>query len=293
MDYALFKTLIPQRIKEFLPPVFHSYEPRVNTVMKVNGPKDAFCLIPPERDPEVAIPTLYLDDLYLEFQEDEDLDGILELIARIMVTWSGTRMPGLAEFDVQGHTDRIVANLVNAGMNQELKENVPHTDFLDMTVIYRLVHSVTEDGINSAIITNDMIDGTGLDAKEIHRLAMENTPRLFPAKLIEGSDKEVCVMTNESGLCGATTMLYSDDMQRLAEHMGGDYFIMPTSIHEFFAVSADKTDPYNLFLMLAEGNHTITRPEELLSYAIYRYRAKEGKISIVPRLAGFREEKNG
>lgn len=278
MDYQLFKQLVPQRIKEFLPPVFHSYEVSVRQVPKVNCVKDAICLIPPERKTNIALPTLYLDDLYEEFARDEDLDVILAMAAEVFLRWSGMELPDLATFRLEDHTDRIIANLVNTRLNQALADKVPHTEFLDMTVIYRLVHSLNEDGINSAIITNEMLESSGLTGEDLHTYAIENTPRLFPARLIDTMGSGICVMTNEAGVCGATTMLYPQELQRLAQRIGGDYFIVPTSIHEFFAVPSGQTDPCHLARVLAEGNGTITSQEDMLSGMIYQYLAKEDRL---------------
>lgn len=281
MEYELFKQLVTGRIKEYMPPVFDGYQVDVRRVTKVNETKDAFYIRPPVPNPKVAIPTLYLDDLYEDFSADEDLERILQTAASVFIRWSGIEAPEIAGFCMKEHTDCIAANLINTQMNQALLEKVPHTEFLDMSVIYRLVHSANERGVNSAIITTEMMRDAELSVQELHQLAMENTARLFPVHIITGNEEDVCVMTNELGICGATTMLYEEDMQKLAQAFDGDFYIMPTSIHEFFAVRTGVADANHLAQMLEEGNRTITRPEEQLSSKIYLYRAAEGKIQMV------------
>ncbi len=287
MDYELFKKVIRRRIKEYLPPIFHDYEPVIHPVAKINGTKDAFCLFPPGNKPNVAVPTLYLDDMYDSFAYDEDLERILQTIAGVFIRWSGVEVPELASFDVSHHTDRIVANLINMDMNEDLMLQVPHTKFQDMLVIYRLIHSVTPEGINSAIITNEMIADTDLTVKDLHEAAMKNTPNIFPPRTIESEDKEVLIVTNELGINGATVMVYSDFLQTLAQKLDGDFFIMPTSIHEFFAVTAEDSDPEHLIRMLAAGNDTVTSRDERLSCSVYHYSAKEDKLRIA---ASYRAE---
>ena len=292
MDYELFKKLMCSRIKEYMPPVFQDYQPHVRQVTKVNQTKDAFCMIPPEKKSFVAIPTLYMDELYEDFARDEDLERVIILAAEVFVRWSGVEIPNVSDFSLKDSPDCIIANLINAELNEELLEKVPHTGFLDMAVIYRLVHSVTEEGVNSAIITGDMLENSDMTVRDLHRLAMENTPRMFPSRLYEGSGHGVFIMTNDPGVCGATTMLYEQDMQRLAETIGGDFFIMPTSMHEFFAIATELTDAADLAKMLAEGNEQITRPQDQLSSRIYRYAASEGKI-VVEAGAGLKMETIG
>ncbi len=281
MEYTLFKKLVAQRIKEFLPPVFQSYRVETKSVHKINETKDSFCLFPPGRPANIAVPTLYLDEIYQDFGRDEDMDRVLQNMADVIQTWSGYEVPEFGEFSLQEHTDSIVADLISTEMNRELLEEVPHTEFLDLSIIYRAIHSINEAGINSAVITSRMLEGTDLTADDLYRLAMQNTSRLFPAKRYHGNGDGVYVMTNEHCCGGAVTMLYEEEMKELAERIGGDFFILPSSRHEFFAIDVRQSDPTNLVKMLAAGNNNITEPVDRLSRSIYRYDAEEGKVCHV------------
>lgn len=279
MDYGLFKKLIAQRIKDYMPPVFQNYRPEIREVVKVNQKKDGFMLMPPENASDVAVPTLYLDDIYMDFCEDQDLDRVLRQIADVLICCSGVSAPQLAEFVPEKHTDRIVANLIGAVRNRSLLEKVPHTDLLDLAVVYRLVQSVTEDGINSALITNEMLRDTGLDTQTLHQLALENTPRLFPARILPTSGG-LYIMTNESSFFGATTMLYKDDMARLRNLVGEDFFVIPTSMHEFFAVPSSQADIRDLTELLRAGNGTVTDEPDILSSSVYLYSGDAGQVVL-------------
>ena len=281
MEYDLFKTLVTERIKEYMPQVFQTYRVDVRPVRKVNQKKDAFCLIPPGPTKNLAIPTLYLDDLYLDFMEDEDLDRVLQGAAGVFITWSGYEVPELCEIRLEDHKDHIIANLISRGRNQELLETIPHADLMDMAVIYRLVSNINEQGINSCIITNDMLGGSPLSPEEIQRLALENTPRLLPPRIYHGDEEGVFVVTNESGICGAAVMLDDDQLQKVANLADGDFYILPSSIHEFFAVAADKIEPAELLRMLIAGNSGITAERDQLSKCIYMYAAEEHQLRIV------------
>ena len=128
MEYDLFKTLVTERIKEYMPQVFRTYKVDVRPVRKVNQKKDAFCLIPPGPTKNLAIPTLYLDDLYLDFMEDEDLDRVLQQAAGVFITWSGYEVPELCEIRLEDHRDHIIANLISRRRNQELLETIRRFD---------------------------------------------------------------------------------------------------------------------------------------------------------------------
>ena len=71
MDYQLFKQVIEKRLKEELPPIFSDYEIKTMPVKKVNEDKDAITLVPPKSPRIIAVPTLYMDEMYEHFQECE------------------------------------------------------------------------------------------------------------------------------------------------------------------------------------------------------------------------------
>ena len=64
------------------------------------------------------------------------------------------------------------------------------------------------------------------------------------------------MMTNEAKVHGATTMMYKDAVKVLAEKIGGDFYLIPSSIHEVMAIPEGTLDPKKLILMLEEGNRT-------------------------------------
>ena len=66
-------------------------------------------------------------------------------------------------------------------------------------------------------------------------------------------------------------MLYTDSIQELAEKMGSDLYILPSSINEVLAVSADSYDPYELADMVVEVNMNQVELAERLSNQVYHY----------------------
>ena len=290
MDYELFKTVVKERIKDYMPPVFRNYRVESKPVIKVNQTKDSFCLLPPEQNRNLAIPTLYLDDLYEDFMGDEDLDRVLQMAADVFIAWSGYEVPELSGFRLEDHKDQILANLISRRKNGKLLETVPHADLMDMAVIYRLVTSINEYGINSCIITNDMMQDAGLTPEEIHGLALENTPRMLEARIYEGDEEGVFVVTNQAGVCGAAVMLDDEQLQKVAQKTEGDFYILPSSIHEFFAVAVEVIKPEELLQMLLAGNRGITPLQDQLSQCIYRYSEKDHRLSTV---ASYEKKRDG
>ena len=75
-------------------------------------------------------------------------------------------------------------------------------------------------------------------------------------------------------------MLYEENLHKLAEKVGGDLYIMPSSVHEVIAVPADVDDPALLAEMVAEINMAQLELGERLSNQVYRYDKDLRKITL-------------
>ena len=62
--------------------------------------------------------------------------------------------------------------------------------------------------------------------------------------------------------------------------MGSDLYILPSSIHEVLAVSAEDRDLEDLEEMVRSVNQTDVSPEEVLSDNVYKYDAESRTLSL-------------
>ncbi len=277
MKYDLFKTVVLERIHDFLPEAFQDYVPEVREVRKVNIVKDGFCMVPPMPRTNLALPTLYMDDIYEDFCQDQDLNRVMTEIACVFTTYSGRYVPDDMVPDIKELKDSIVMNLINTELNKRLLEDLPHRNVMDLSVIYRVIVDKTEEGMNSFLLSYEMLKELDIDEEELYDLALENSRRIFPARMLPGHD-DIYIMTNEAGINGATTMLYEKEMKDLSEIIGGDFFILPSSIHEFFAIPVEIGELEDLARMLVGGNYTVTRAADVLSRSIYMYSGETGSL---------------
>lgn len=281
MNYEVFKEVVAERIKDFLPPIFSEYQPKIHTVRKVNEEKDTLIMMPGKSSDITAMPNIYLDDMYEEFQQNEDLDLVLRLMAAMVVQYTGSFRPGDVELDFKEKKDSIVMNLINTERNKTLLEAVPHENLMDLSVVYRIIMSREKDGMATVLVTDDLLKEIGLSHEELAKVAYENTGRMFPVEIIKLSDA-LYVMTNEAKVHGATTILYDEAVHRLSDQIGGNFYLIPSSIHEVMAVPEHLIEPKKLVLMLEEGNTVCSHKSEILSNTIYHYdRAKDGFSMVI------------
>jgi len=91
-------------------------------------------------DKNTICPTIYLETLYENYMELEDLDEILRRVEQILVKTLDERddlkekVKGISE-----STDRIIFQLINTEQNKELLKTLPHRSFFNLSIIYRCV----------------------------------------------------------------------------------------------------------------------------------------------------------
>ena len=84
-------------------------------------------------------------------------------------------------------------------------------------------------------------------------------------------ERSMYVITNESKLYGAASILYEEPLHELAEKFGSDLYILPSSVHEVIAVSADMGSPDDLAEMVYEINMEQVDIDDRLSNQVYCY----------------------
>ena len=97
------------------------------------------------------------------------------------------------------------------------------------------------------------------------------------------SSENYYALTNEQGCCGAAVAYYPDVLKNIGKVLKDDFFMIPSSIHEFLIV------PEKLFLgkerelqeMILQGNREVIDEKIFLSDNLRKYLRKEDKIIIV------------
>lgn len=295
MDYEMFKEIVREKIKDYMPPEYRDAVVDIFGVNKVNGIRDAIAVRKPG---EQIASNLYLDDVYKAYQQCDDLEMTLKSMAE---EYRGMAEKSVKKFDVDlsKMKDRVVMMLVNTEQNKEMLADLPHREFQDLSVIYRYVVSQDEQGVASFKVTNDIMEQTDMTPEELFRHASENTKKIFPPRIasmedvmfgmIGGEDipdeiadlfkadrdpkESMWVISNSSGINGAVSMLYDENLNKLAEKMGTDLYIIPSSVHEVIAVSVEigNGNPEELAEMVQQINMSAVELEDRLSNNVYHY----------------------
>jgi hypothetical protein len=247
-----------------------------------------------------VVPTIYLETFYAAYE-----DGIpfSEVLRRIYEIYSEEMPRGKVDMEFFKSfckvRDRICYRLIRRKGNEALLAEIPHVEFLDLAICFYYAYSSGTLGEGSILVYHSHMSMWGVKTQDLMRLAEENTPRLFPARLTPLSEvlneiADVCgesepsqeipltVLTNERRIHGASCILYPDTLKRLGEKSGKGIYIIPSSIHEVLLLERSGGEsPAELKKMIYEVNRTHLAPEEVLSDNLYLYDPVEKKVKII------------
>lgn len=313
MTLEEFAKIVMEKIKDFLPDRYIDSDVRLQDITKNNDTKlKAVTITVPNSN---ISPTIYLNSMYEQYQRGKPMEEILNQIAAIQAEHDkdiAVDVSAITDYEkVQG---KVAARLVNAENNQELLSQRPHILVGDdLAVTYCIMLGENDNGSMSVPITNQLMENYGVTVGELHEAATQNMDELTPASfksmnevmvemmlpslIVEcGGDREqaeqmleammppmedgkMYVLTNEQKTNGAAIILNDKVMDQISEKVGGEFYILPSSVHELLIVPRDAgMEIPELEKMVCEVNATQVSVEERLSDHVYAYDAQTHEI---------------
>ena len=298
LNYEEFKERIKDDIKDYMDEKYKDCEVVIRKVNKTNREVDGLNMldIPGLKN---ATPTLYVNDLYEKYEKTGDYEEVARMAAETMEYGIKSFNSQIKEecLDTSKLKDKVFFSLINAEQNRELLNTVPHREFEDLAIVYRWNLGNDSLGTYTNLVNNDLAAKEGLTENDLYNAANKNTKVLFPvsnknmneviSEIIFGesemqeefnevmmetpNEHSMYVITNESKLYGAASILYEEPLHELAEKVGSDLYILPSSVHEVIAVSADFSSPDELAEMVYEINMDQVDINDRLSNQVYCY----------------------
>ena len=247
------------------------------TVTKNNGTRRTGILFKQE-DSNLA-PTIYLEEFYQKYLKGQQVPDLADSICSI---YQEIRVKKTCDcqnlFDFNHVKEHIVYKLIRRDANEELLKQIPYEPFLDLAVVYYIQIDNTRFGSAAIQIRNEHLRYWRVEKEEIRRLAEKNTPRIYPAQ-IQQIVRFMYVATNEQCSLGAAVMRYPDFREKVRGMIRGDFYILPSSIHEVILVPESfGLEPERMAEMVKEINQTGVAPEEVLSDSVYYFDGEEIRI---------------
>ena len=304
MNYEIFKEVVKEKFMDYMPDNFKGMELVVMPVEKVNMTYDGISIR--GKDTNIS-PTIYINDMYEKYQNCGDLEETL-MAACDLMAMEFAKTPQVVDVDslYKDADENVVFQLINTEQNRSFLEQVPHREFQDLSIIYKLVINADAESIQSIKVTNSLAERLGMNEEQLFKYAAVNTLRILPPRirnmndvmkemfLSDGMPEEIAemmirevppeqtlwIISNNRGIDGAVSMLYENELHELAENLESDLYILPSSVHEVLAVSTELTEPEELAQMVAEVNMQKVALEERLSNQVYHYDKDLRKLTL-------------
>ncbi|MGN0659959.1 MAG: DUF5688 family protein [Emergencia sp.] len=276
-SYEEFKETVKKEFLNCLPEKYRDWEIMITQIPKVNGFQEGMHLISPDKSG--AVPTLYLQELYVRYTQLGDMHQVLMEAGKVF-TECMDQLDGYNPLkDLENPESKVIFCLISTERNCQLRSQVPSRPFLDMTLIYRLMTADPRGGMQSAIITDELAAELKLSEEELFRIAVENTPKMLPAA-VDAACGVMISLSNRLHTLGAAAMLYSGVLHRIAAEVKDDLYILPSSIHEVFILPAEDHDIGALKNTVRTANREVVDEQEVLSDSVYYYDREKDQILI-------------
>lgn len=304
MNYQQFQREIKEALQEMLPGEYHI---EVHKVMKNNDQElDSLNIM---AESAKVSPNFYLQHYFQRYQGGEEISELVtEMIRLYQQTWQECDLSQLnIDLSLDGCRDRVFLRLVSRERNEQSLEKRPFIPFLDMAITFQLLLYQFGEGIGSIAVTNEFQKNWEISTKTLFQLAQANTIRLFPKKICymkeilqellseteyrqefsrenqeADGDIDPLVVSNEKGINGAAVLLYPECLMELSEYCAGDFYVLPSSIHEILVVPARQNFvPEKLKKMVRDVNACCLEENEILSDCVYYYSTQDKILEIL------------
>ena len=302
MDFTSFAELVKS---EVIQKVGNDCRVQLNDVRKTNGIVLKGLTIT-QGNCNIS-PTIYLNNHFTDYVSGKST--LSDIINTVLDTYNRNKIDQCVNMrfflnygDIK---ERVIYKLINTERNKELLEDIPHIEFMDLSIVFQCLVSQDELGLSSILIHNSHLKLWGVSAKELYEVAKENTPRLLPHE-IKNMKEVLCdiiqeehpdhsvpdncmmnisnsfpiyVLSNRHKVEGAACILYPHVLHDFSDTIKSSFYIIPSAIHEVLILPTETTEESTKILtMIREVNDTQVNVEEVLSYSLYFYDKEADKI---------------
>ena len=272
-------------------------------------------------------PTIYLEEFFELYEKGKQMDWIIEDLVELYEeirqekSWDYERM-----LSFEGVKDRIIFRLINTEKNKELLLDVPHREFLDLSLVFAVLVEADNDGTAVMLIKDLHMRQWKVTKEQLWNVEKENTKRRRPAECfgikvavyellsrstpgehdrenllrrtwhiheeLERPEKDkMYVLSNKLKNYGAACIAYPYILDMLAGVLKENFYVLPSSVHEVIIVpESSQIRQSELERMVREINETQVPEEEILSNHAYFYYAQEGKLQLGKEMCIDRED---
>ena len=240
-------------------------------------------------------PTLYVEDFYPSYMEGLSVAYLShEAVGTVL---SNLELAGIIDgesFEFDEGSNNLKVRLINMAQNREYLQDVPYCDLgCGFVLIADLVAGEFRANIN-----NDILEASGMTREVLFERALLNSAACEPAVMFELTDaicndpdercnlldfetndldrygmlQDSCrqyVLSNSNLFWGSAALFYPGVMEKIRHLIGGDYYVLPSSVHELIIMAVSGNDPEGLVSIIRSANRIAVNCDDILSDDLY------------------------
>lgn len=290
-----FADAVRNDLQENLEGIFPGITVSVQQVDKIQG--GSYLGLRIDREDGLASPVLNLEQPFEDMKTVRPYERVVSDITR-QAEEILRDMPQITLKDVNEYDrlkEGLIMQVIPVKGNEERLADMPHRQMEDMAVVYRVMMNAPQHrGEMSFLVTNSIMQGYGITPEQLYADASFNMSQniqysirplfnvladmnpVFADEPMPEPDNTLFVCTNEMGVYGAGAVAHPEFMEEACKKMQGNFFVLPSSIHEVLLLKDDgHTDYHALQDMVTAINATEVQPKDRLTDNVYHVDAVE------------------
>ena len=290
-------------IKNWMPLQYQDLKFQLKEVRKIGETYTGLTFENGEKGQSIVSPVISLSPYYIQYLNGETLDTVMY---RLSDNITGEIEKGILNMDLAWVTDyekvknNLFVRVCNARENRDELAGVPRQNAADLVLTCHIRMNIPGQGQGSIMVTDQLLKGYGIPQEQLFKDALESSLTLLPVNIQQldsmmssmflphdtemfpdGSIPEmptakVFVVTNSEMINGASALFYPDVMDAIAQKLGENFVILPSSVHEVLVMPESMADSYEeMENMVWEINQSTVEPKDRLSNHVYHYDVQE------------------
>ena len=215
--------------------------------------------------------------------------------------------------------DSLTVKVVNTENNKDYLADKPTEQIEDMSVVFAAVVKETDEGRMTLPITNEIMESMGVDQQQLKETALANISdqdysfksmrdvlvgMMFPDGIPENDPMvdlmlppedartQMYVLSNTQNVNGAAEIRNQKAMDEIAEKLGGDFIVLPSSVHETIVLPINEDmDSKELEGMVQQINAGVVSDEDKLSDHVFQYDSASHELVRMDKMEERKQEK--
>lgn len=302
LNFKEFQEYIKSNVKDYLPESYKDADIQFRDVVKNNDVHLTGVMI--KRENETVTPNIYINELYEKYSSGMNLDEIVGDIADLRIEHDPpeeAQSIGSIFTNYEMVKQRLEIHLCDMELNRDKLKNQVYTEQGDFAATYHIKIGGDEMLRGSAAVTPNLLKRWGITKEQLCEDSLQAkyskeavftyieeivAEKMFGLKATNLLDKQndiidssegvsLYCLTNEKNKYGASMILREDVMGKVSKLMGGDFYILPSSIHETLIVpTTTEMTLEDMSIMVQDVNKEAVEPEDKLSDKVQFYDSK-------------------